>query len=138
MGTDPRTERLPSTSTARTTVADGEFILVDGDVYRIALTFMPRGEVVDYLSENVSEAALAVRRGKPNQDVARALLDHTSQRYRFGYVPGRAAMTDTDEAVGSSLSLRSKYRSSSWRASGSSAFCGSATMSLWMRSRATT
>jgi hypothetical protein len=118
-------------------MADGEFILVDGDVYRIAVTFMPRDEVVDYLSENVSEAALAVRRGRPNRDVARALLDHTSQRYRFSYVLGRGAMTDPDEAVGFSQSLRSKYRSSSWRASGSSAFCGSATMSLWMRSRAT-
>ena len=36
-----------------------------------------------------------------------------------------------------SLSRRAKYRSSSSSASGSSASCGSATMSRWMRSRAT-
>lgn len=101
LGTDPTTERFPSTSTARTTVADTEIIMTDAGEFRAAVTFMPRDEVIDYLAENVSEAALSVRRGRSDQEIARALLDHTSQRVRFSYVLGRGRETltalETDE-----------------------------------------
>ena len=62
LGTDPATERFPSTSTAKTTVADTELITTDDDIYRAVVTFVPRDEVIDYLTENVSEAALAAYR----------------------------------------------------------------------------
>lgn len=92
LGTDPDTERFPSTSTAKTTVADTELILTDEPAYRAAVTFVPRDEVVDFLTENVSEAALAAFGGKPDGDVARRLLDHVNQRYRFSYVLGRPSI----------------------------------------------
>jgi hypothetical protein len=63
LGTDPQTERFPSTSTAKTTVADTELIITDEEVYRAAVTFTPRDEVIDYLTENVSAAAVAAFQG---------------------------------------------------------------------------
>ncbi|MGB4809841.1 MAG: hypothetical protein WBP39_10145 [Candidatus Phosphoribacter baldrii] len=89
LGTDPDTERFPSTSTARTTVADTELITVDESTYRAVVTFVPRDEVIDHLTENVSEAALAALRGRSDDDIRRKLLDHVNQRFRFSYVLGR-------------------------------------------------
>ncbi len=101
LGTDPATERFPSTSTAKTTVADTELILTGDGPYRAAVTFAQRDEVVDYLAENVSEAALAVFNGKGDAHVTRRLLDHVNQRYRFSYVLGRSALAgdDADDLV---------------------------------------
>lgn len=53
LGTNPRTERFPSTSTAKTTVADTEIIPSDEPFFRAAVTFMPREEVEDHLLDNV-------------------------------------------------------------------------------------
>jgi hypothetical protein len=89
LGTDPVTERFPSTSTAKTTVADAELIVTEDDRYRAVVTFVPREEVVDYLTENVVDAALAAFNGRDDADVTRKLLDHVNQRFRFSYVLGR-------------------------------------------------
>lgn len=99
LGTDPETERFPSTSTAKTTVADTELITTSGDDerYRAAVTFAPRDEVIDYLIENVSAAALAAYRGRSDAEVIRRMLDHVNQRFRFSYVLGRGAITDADD-----------------------------------------
>lgn len=100
LGTRPTTERFPSTSTAKTTVADTELVTTDEGTYRAVVTFLPRDEVVDYLTENVSEAALAAFRRRPEAEVQRRLLDHVNQRYRFSYVLGRhAAPTDDEDVV---------------------------------------
>ena len=93
LGTDPVTERFPSTSTAKTTVADTELIVSDDTIHRAVVTFVPRDEIVDYLTENVIEASLAVHAGRPDTDVVRRLLDHVNQRFRFSYVLGRGAST---------------------------------------------
>lgn len=98
LGTDPETERFPSTSTAKTTVADTELILTDDDRYRAVVTFVGRDEIVDYLMENLSEAALAAYRGKHDDEIARRLLDHVNQRFRFSYVLGRPVV-DPDEEL---------------------------------------
>lgn len=98
LGTDPATERFPSTSTAKTTVADTELITTDEDMYRAVVTFVPRDEVIDYLTENVSEAALAAFRKRPDDEIRRRLLDHVNQRFRFSYVLGRGiAHADDDD-----------------------------------------
>jgi hypothetical protein len=98
LGTDPATERFPSTSTAKTTVADTELLLEDASTFRAAVTFVGRDEVVDYLTECVSEAALAIFRDASDTEVRRRLLDHPNQRYRFSYILGRhtAAAPDDD------------------------------------------
>lgn len=99
LGTDPETERFPSTSTAKTTVADTEIITTADSEYTAAVTFTPRDEVVDYLTENVSDAALAAFKGKDDQEITRRLLDHVNQRFRFSYILGRTSALDADDDV---------------------------------------
>ncbi|MER6444896.1 hypothetical protein [Streptomyces venezuelae] len=97
LGTDPETERFPSTSTAKTTVADTEIVLTEAGPYRAAITFAGRDEVIDHLTENVSAAALALFQGKSEEDALRRLVDHVNQRFRFSYVLGRPEVpTDGD------------------------------------------
>ncbi len=100
LGTDPATERFPSTSTAKTTVADTELITTEDGHYRAVVTFVPRDEVIDYLTENVSDAALAAFRGRSDDEIRRRLLEHVNQRFRFSYVLGRgvAQADDSDLA----------------------------------------
>ncbi|MFD5627133.1 hypothetical protein [Streptomyces sp. NPDC127072] len=97
LGTDPEIERFPSTSTAKTTVADTEIVLTEDGPYRAAVTFAGREEVVDHLTENVSAAALALFQGKSDDDAMRRLLDHVNQRFRFSYVLGRPVLSSEDE-----------------------------------------
>lgn len=98
LGTNPRTERFPSTSTARTTVAETELVVTDSPVYRAAVSFAPRIEVTEHLEENVVAAGIAILEGKSALDVLARLLDHVDQRFRFSYVLG-APHTLLPEAV---------------------------------------
>lgn len=97
LGTDPESERFPSTSTAKTTVADTELIFDESGDYSAVVTFVGRDEAIDYLSECVSEAAMAVLRGADERDIVRRLLDHPNQRYRFSYMLGRGAVVSDDD-----------------------------------------
>lgn len=97
LGTDPETERFPSTSTAKTTVADTELIFRPEEQFQAVVTFVGRDEVVDYLTECVSEAALAIFRGASEAEQRRRLLDHPNQRFRFSYILGRAPVVDDDD-----------------------------------------
>ncbi|WP_434740398.1 hypothetical protein [Micromonospora sp. SH-82] len=99
LGTDPATERFPSTSTAKTTVADTELIISTDQTYQAAVTFTPRAEVIDYLADNVSAAALAAFAGRGDTEVVRQLLDHVNQRFRFSYVLGRAVAPSVEDLV---------------------------------------
>jgi hypothetical protein len=89
LGTDPVKDRFPSTSTAKTTVADTEIVVAEGE-FRAVVTFFPRDEVVDHLVDCASKAALAAFRGADDREIRRALLDHENQRFRFSYVLGRS------------------------------------------------
>lgn len=99
IGTNPETERFPSTSTAKTTVHEIEVVLASGS-YKAAVTFFPVDEVREHLNECISEAVLSAYRGDDDGEVLRKLLMHVSQRFRFNYVLGngpQAAGTDDDE-----------------------------------------
>jgi len=97
IGTDPRSERFPSTSTGKTTVADMELILNDGR-YRAVVTFIPRDQVRDYVEESMSAAALAAYRGESDAEVSRRMLSHVSQRFRLSYILGSGPIAvDEDE-----------------------------------------
>lgn len=98
LGTDPVKERFPSTSTAKTTIADTELILSNDPIFRAVVTFAGRDEVTDRMTDNVSEAALAAFRGESDADILRRLLDHVNQRFRFSYVFGRPSADDDDLA----------------------------------------
>ena len=87
IGTDPERERFPSTSTAKTTVADTEVILADG-LFRAAVTFVSGDELREYIKECVSAAVLTAYQGGDDNELLRKLLSHISQRFRFNYVLG--------------------------------------------------
>ena len=98
-GTDPATERFPSTSTARTTVHDIEIVLDEGP-WRAIVTFMSSDELREYLNECISAAVLAAWRGERGDQVLRRLLIHVNQRHRFNYILGNGpqpADSDFDE-----------------------------------------
>ncbi|MCA7902614.1 hypothetical protein LGM39_24905 [Burkholderia cepacia] len=99
MGTDPETERFPSTSTAKTTVHETEVVLAPGP-FKAVVTFFPVDEVREHLNECISEAVLVAYRGDSDGEVLRKLLMHVNQRFRFNYVLGngpQVADVDDDE-----------------------------------------
>lgn len=99
IGTDPETERFPSTSTAKTTVHETEVVLASGS-YKAVVTFFPIDEVREHLNECISEAVLTAYRGDGEGEVLRKLLMHVNQRFRFNYVLGngpQVAGTDDDD-----------------------------------------
>ena len=106
IGTDPRSERFPSTSTAKTTVADTEIILDEG-LFRSVVTFLPRDQVRDYVEECMSAAVLAAYHDASDAEILQRLLNHVNQRFRLTYVLGSAQepheeddIVDDDDADG--------------------------------------
>lgn len=93
IGTDQKTERFPSTSTARTTVHETEAVLQEGP-FRAVVTFFPMDEVREHLNECISEAVLAAYRGESDVEVMARLLMHVNQRFRFNYILGNGALED--------------------------------------------
>ncbi|RQS20723.1 hypothetical protein DIE06_09185 [Burkholderia sp. Bp8998] len=93
MGTDPETERFPSTSTAKTTVHETEVVLAPGP-FKAVVTFFPVDEVREHLNECISEAVLVAYRGDSDGEVLRKLLMHVNQRFRFNYVLGNGPQVD--------------------------------------------
>lgn len=87
IGTDPLTERFPSTSTAKTTIHDTEIVLANGN-WRAVATFASSDEVREYLNECISAAVLSAAKGAGDAEVLRRLLNHVNQRFRFSYVLG--------------------------------------------------
>jgi len=81
IGTDPDSERFPSTSTAKTTVHDTEIVLRDSGPYRAVVTFVTADEVREYLKECMSAAVLAAYRDADDPEVLRRLLTHVNQRW---------------------------------------------------------
>jgi len=97
IGSHPRADRFPSTSTAKTTVHDIEVVLADGR-FRAVTTFFPMDEVREHLNECISEAVLAAYRKENDHEVLRKLLMHVNQRFRFNYVLGNGAARGTSDA----------------------------------------
>jgi energy-coupling factor transporter ATP-binding protein EcfA2 len=90
LGTNPKTERFPSISTAKTTVADMEIILADGPCSAV-VTFLQRDQVLDYVEECVSAAVLSAYYKNSDAEILRRLLNHVSQRFRLNYVLGNGS-----------------------------------------------
>ncbi len=100
IGTDPKTERFPSTSTARTTISDIEIVMRDTAAYEAVVTFLSEDEVRQYIDECVSAAVLiAFEGGKEarTHDIARKFLEHTEQRFRLSYILGTIPTSEDDD-----------------------------------------
>ena len=88
IGTDPKRDRFPSTSTSRTTTSDLEVIAADEDLYRAVVAFMPEAEARILVEECVADAALVIAEGRTSAEAARHFLEHREQRFRLKYVVG--------------------------------------------------
>lgn len=97
IGSNHRRDRFPSTSTAKTTIADTEIIIADGS-YEAAVTFMSEFEVRAHLDECIEKACLASVEGQSDEKIASALLIHTEERFRLSYLLGEWQSEDADVA----------------------------------------
>jgi energy-coupling factor transporter ATP-binding protein EcfA2 len=87
IGSHPKRDRFPSTSTAKTTVFDVEVVTVPGP-YRAVVSFLSKDQVRRYIDECVAAAVYAAAAGDSEEDVLRRLLEHTEQRFRLSYLLG--------------------------------------------------
>ena len=101
IGADHKSDRFPSTSTAKTTTADIEIVLSPGP-YEAVVTFMTRHEARAAVEECLEEACRAVIRGRDESGIAESLLEHPEQRFRLSYPLGRWQQ-QPPEAVGEDL-----------------------------------
>lgn len=87
IGTDPDEDRFPSTSTAKTTIADTEVVIADGP-YRAAVTFFSEADTRIGIEECIFNACAAVLNDDSDERVVERLLNHPDQRLRLSYVLG--------------------------------------------------
>lgn len=86
IGTNPKTERFPSTSVNRTTTFPTEVVLRDGP-YEGVVTFMSEHEVRFEIEESLSAAFVEAVGGNTKQ-VARVFLEKSDMRFRLKYLLG--------------------------------------------------
>jgi hypothetical protein len=94
IGTNPKTERFPSTSVNRTTTFPTEVALRDGP-YEGAVTFMSEHETRFEIEESLSAAIIEAVGGNTKQ-VARAFLEKSDMRFRLKYLLGDHATEQTE------------------------------------------
>ena len=87
IGSNPKTDRFPSTSANKTTIADIEVIISPGD-FEAVVTFFPRRTIRTYIYESVLEACKTAWGGGSDDQVVRDLLNHKDQRFRLSYLLG--------------------------------------------------
>lgn len=96
IGSDPKTDRFPSTSTARTTTSDIEVIIAPQDTtFRAVVTFHSQWETTTSVAECVANACLATLYELPDEKIADKLLHHRDQVFRLNYVLGSFASSDS-------------------------------------------
>jgi len=89
IGSDPKTDRFPSTSTARTTTSEIEVITAQDDLtFKAVVTFHSQWETTTSVSECVANACLATLYELPDDKIADRLLHHSDQVFRLNYVLG--------------------------------------------------
>jgi hypothetical protein len=90
LGTDPVGERFPSTSAAKTTICDLE-IIVGGENFDSAVSFIPREQTRYFIMECVSAAVSAHLENSQPSEVVRRFMEHSEQKFRLSYVLGSLA-----------------------------------------------
>jgi hypothetical protein len=75
IGSDPETDRFPSTAPAKTTISDIEAILAEGE-FEAAITFFTEFQVQANIEECIADACLAVLDESPTDVIADRLLNH--------------------------------------------------------------
>ena len=96
IGSDPQKDRFPSTSTAKTTIADIEIITAD-DLYKGVVTFFSEWTVRTSVRECVADACLAAWEKASNEKLVSRLLNHQDQKFRLGYILGSWKLSKDEE-----------------------------------------
>lgn len=96
IGSSHERDRFPSTSTAKTTIADTEIVTSDGP-FEAVVTFMSEFEVRAHIDECIEAACLEAIEGQSDDKIAAALLTHPEQRFRLSYVLGDWDFEDESE-----------------------------------------
>jgi len=91
IGSDPKRDRFPSTSAAKTTIADIEVITSPDHRFDAVVTFFDEWRVHTNVVECVVEAGVAAWEGLPDDEIADRLLHHSDQKFRLSYLLGRWA-----------------------------------------------
>jgi energy-coupling factor transporter ATP-binding protein EcfA2 len=95
IGSDPKKDRFPSTSTARTTTCDIEVLACREDTsFKAVVTFHSKWETTTSVAECVANACLASLYELPEDKIADRLLHHPDQVFRLSYVLGPFIATD--------------------------------------------
>ena len=97
IGTGRKGEKFPSTSTAKTTTCDIEIITGDGTGYQMAVSFLPKDLVRQYVEECVTAAATSVLKRERRERTVQRFLEHSDQRFRLSYILGTLAGEIDDE-----------------------------------------
>ncbi len=101
IGTDPGTERFPSTSAAKTTTCNIEIILApETETYEGVVSFLPEDRVRQCIEDCVTAAAMEHIADGGEEDVAKRLLLHSEQRFRLNYLLGGFSTQNQEEADG--------------------------------------
>ena len=87
IGTDPKTERFPSTSAAKTTTCDIE-VIMGADDYRAAVSFLPRDHVTQLVADCIAASAFTFMESGSTEDAERRFLEHSDQKFRLNYLLG--------------------------------------------------
>jgi len=101
IGSDPKRDRFPSTSTAKTTIFDVE-IITSSEPYRAVVSFLSFDLVRYYVEECLAAAVSAAAEGLDDEEIGRRLLEHSEQRFRLKYLLGDLSIspqTDDDEGA---------------------------------------
>lgn len=95
VGTDPATERFPSTSAAKTTVCDLEVVLAEGP-FKACVSFLPREQVRQFVADCVAASAFTFVEGGAEADAARRLFEHPEQKFRLNYLLGSLVVSGAE------------------------------------------
>lgn len=95
IGSDPKLDKFPSTSAAKTTISDLEIITAE-DSYNAIVTFFNESQTRLLVEECVGDAIINADEGGNNESIARRMLTHKEQRFRLNYILGDLK-TDDEE-----------------------------------------
>ena len=104
IGSDPKRDRFPSTSTAKTTTAEIEIVTASGP-FQAVVTFMTEHQVRCAVDECLEEACMSAIRNLDDTRIASFLLEHREQRFRLSYVLGRWQQEIPDQDVDSQYDM---------------------------------
>ncbi len=99
IGTGRKGEKFPSTAPARTTTCNIEIITADSREFEIAVSFLPKDLVRQYVEECVTAAAISTLKREPHERTVQRFLEHNDQRFRLTYILGTLDADADDEEI---------------------------------------